>query len=401
MRYRNVIILFIGILTACYSNPVFARRVRKSYTHPVYSTGARNAYEVKTMSRGAFKRDDNFYYKGAKNRGNGLMGSGGMNYKYNQWTGLYHDLRSMRKNLYGVYGDISYSGMLNNVPMAATILPGGYSGTLGFCYEYDHYGKVIFQTGIGIRWQSVGNNVDKVITEKDHVKDYQGYDYKLIYDFYDRCDYSDIIYAQIPLLVGSYWGGLYYMAGFKIQLPLWGRTRVKLRGSTVGVYEQYIGLGPGDIFQEMDNHGLRLDVPEKRQGQGIAGLYANDFFEKKWDILVSAEIGWEWAVRDDRTNTGFGHPKIYDTRLRIALFADYGLLNQNQHTSLPLYYIPDNYKWDFPMYEFNHIFSTKQTATDKRINNLFVGIKFTALIGVPREQGCVLCGPFKSEREFW
>ena len=44
--------------------------------------------------------------------------------------------------------------------------------------------------------------------------------------------------------------------------------------------------------------------------------------------------------------------------------------------------IPDKYNWDFPMYEFNHIFSTEQTAQDKVIKNFYVGLKFTVLFGI-------------------
>lgn len=305
-----------------------------------------------------------------------------MNYRYSNRTGLYNAPRTMKQNLYGFYVDGSYSGMHNNVPMAATFLPGGYSGSLGFCYEYDYYGRFMIQTGIGLRWQSVGNNVDNVTSEKNGVYDSQGYRYKLVYEFYDRCDYSDILYAQIPVFIGSFIGPFYYMIGLKLQLPLWGQTRIKVKGSTVGIYEQYIGLGNENVFQEMDNHGLRFDVPEARKGSGIAGTYSDEFAKKKWDLLVSAELGWEWAVRDNRMITGFRQQTIFDRRIRLAVFADYGLLNQNQYTSLPLYNIPDKYNWDFPMYEFNHIFSTEQTAQDKVIKNFYVGLKFTVLFGI-------------------
>ncbi len=368
---------------------------------------AQPAYD-KIIKEGATYKDHQFYWQGKRNRGNGLLGSGGMNYRYNKHSGRYTEARSMRKNLWGVYCDGSYSGMFNNVPMAKVFLPGGYSGTLGFCYEYDHYGQVIVQTGVGLRWQSVGNYVNKVMFEDNSVRDAQGYCYTLIYDFYDRCDYSQILYAQVPVLVGSYFGPFYYMAGLKFQMPLWGQTQVKLKGSTVGLYEQYLGLGSGNIYQEMDNHGLRSDVPEIRTGVGLAGTYKSDWLSREYDVLLSAEIGWEWSNRDDYSNTGYVERKLrrryfskrVDTRVRIAIFADWGMLNQNEHSTLLLYKIPAEYKWDFPEYEFNHIFATDETLPDKQIHNFFVGIKLTALIGFPLEQICRLCGPFHSEREY-
>ena len=402
-RYRHILFI-LGLLLAICSMQVYADRPKPQTTEVrAKNTGGRRRPGVqdnRIVKSGGHIKGPKVLWRDNRNRGNGLMGSGGMAYRYDNRTGLYNDLRSMKKNLYGFYADGSYSGMHNNVPMAATFLPGGYSTSLGFCYEYDYYGWFMIQTGIGLRWQSVGNNVDKVITEKDGVYDSQGYRYKLVYDFYDRCDYSDILYAQLPIFVGSYIGPFYYMVGLKLQLPLWGQTRVKVKGSTVGIYEQYIGLGPGDIFQEMDNHGLRMDVPEERKGAGIAGTYSNEFSKKKWDLLVSAELGWEWAVRDSRMNTGFNKETIYDRRIRLAIFADYGLLNQNQHTSWPLYNIPENYKWDFPMYEFNHVFSTEQTAQNKAIHNFYVGLKFTVLFGFPYGKPCIICGPFQSEREY-
>lgn len=347
--------------------------------------------EVQNMQEygmGAPNQNHQHMFHGRKASHSGLFGSGGMNYRYNTRTGLYHGLRNMRKDLLGLWMDGSYSGLYSNIPLART-MPGGGSCSFGLAYEYDHYGKFFLQTGVGIRAQKVYNDVGDVLVVNDNVYDKMGYRYTLFTDYHERRDCSEMVYMQIPLLVGTYAGPMYFAGGVKLQVAHWGRTSTQMLGTTTGVYEQYFGLGAGNIFQEMDNHGLQQRVPISRGGM--------DRLQLKWDVLLSGEIGYEYGKRI--YSPSLPRWDEWDTRVRFALFADWGMININPNTQQPLYDIPAANKWDFPAHQFAHVFSSKETD-GRHVHNFFVGIKITLLFGFPWQQVCYICGPYHSELEY-
>lgn len=301
-------------------------------------------------------------------------------YRYSSRNGLHRQTaRAVSSHRFGGYVDAGYSAMHNNVSAVSPLAPGGYVTSAGLTYEYDHRGMLFIHTGLGVRWQSVTSQVDDMSMQDANVYDTQGYQYTLLYNFDKRSDQSRILYVQLPVMIGSHVQSFYYMAGFKLQLPVWGQTDVRLSCTTSGIYKQFAGLGEGGL-QEMDNHGFRSDVPLERTGQaGLAGT-GGGLADRKCDILASAELGWEWVIREQKARRDLTKR---DTRLRLSAYADYGLLNQNMNATLPLYDVPADYKWDFTKFEFNHVFSTSQTS-GSYIRNLFVGVRFTALISVTK-----------------
>ena len=104
MKRRYIFILLLGLLLPICSMPAHAQK-RKNVQEEIRRGGRNNGRGVqdKRIVKGGGKiNGPKVTYRGNKNRGNGLMGSGGMNYRYNKYTGLYNDLRSMNKNLFGV-----------------------------------------------------------------------------------------------------------------------------------------------------------------------------------------------------------------------------------------------------------------------------------------------------------
>lgn len=359
---------------------------------PAISQEAYN--RIKRASSGVTFDGRNFSYHGSRNRGRGLMGSGGMNYRYNQRTGLYTGNRNMKKSLIGFWTDAGYSAYMQDVP-GYSLIPGGWSAGAGLIYEYDHFDLFRLQLGVGARFQSVCDTVADLRIEQPNVLDTWGYPFDLTYSFADRRDYSDVLFLEAPVLFGNAYGrsaaAFYFMAGVKLQLALWKQTRVSALCTTTAHYDQFLGHPEeGGVLEEMDNHGLRKDVPVGGKGAGLA---------VRPDVLASLELGGEWILSNDYHRTGFG-VKLYDTRLRIAWFVDFGLLNtMPKSADKSLVVIPQDKKWDFSEFELNHTLLTT-TASGRQLHNFTTGIRLSFLLGFPGESKCILCGPFRSEQEY-
>lgn len=295
-----------------------------------------------------------------------------------QYTGSHH--------LIGFSLEGGWSSMLTNMPTVANI-PGG--GTAGFTLFYEYqYSGILFQTGLGVNFQRVYNAIaDTSIFHYNMLDTWSGIypvPYTLRHRFEHRKDMAQQIYGHLPLYIGHYIPGPrgigYFLAGLKFQYAFWGNTRQNLIGSTSGLYEHYIG-----VWQEMDNHGFRKEVPIERTGKQL---------HLKLDLMAHAEIGYEY--------TSFQNPHSYrimpndrlDCRLRFAAFIDMGILNINSAGTNVYYGIPDATIYDFPTYRMDHVFSTAD-AKPYWVRNIYAGIRFTVLFGFQGKERCILCDPWR------
>lgn len=328
-----------------------------------------------------------------------LLGGGGTNYSSKSAyaisanNGLRTGQYSGRHHLIGIYGQGAFSMAFHDADWLKNT-PGGYSASGGVLYEYQN-GNFILQTGCGIRWHSVSNFVADTSFFKYNVADtWTGqrdtFCYDLKYDFYHRKDSANMIHLEIPILAGMSFGGPqgnqhgrgYFLAGLKFQPTLWGNTFVRATGSTMGFYDRYFG-----IFREMDNHGLRKDVPIYQKHKGL---------KLQFDVLAHFEAGYEWA--NPEINKGYKTKTVLDWRLRIALFADVSIFSITPKTEETLINIPDEFKWDFPKYEFHHAFASED-FTSYHLRNMFAGIRLTMLVGIRFKERCIICELFPDYRD--
>jgi len=322
----------------------------------------------------------------AANRRAFMLGGGGTNMSKNSWkydrNGLRTGTRGDVHNLFGIYADGAYSCLFNTIPYVS-YKPGGYGVGGGICYEHQR-GMFKMQVGLGLRYQNVANDVGDTTFYDLNVRDARGYNYSLRYDFFDRVDRAFTFNGQLPVLFGVGVKGFYSLAGFKINYNITGKSFVTAMGTTSGIYPQFLGQ-----FFEMDNHGFRKDVQLERKDMPI---------QFKMDLLLALEAGYEWGknivVNKQAQFTNRGAHLEY--RLRIAAFMEYGLLNICPNQDLALVAIPTNYKWDFPEYRLNYVFSSS-VAQSEKIHNFYAGIKLTVLIGSYTDKRCVLCSGWKSE----
>lgn len=323
-----------------------------------------------------------------KDRRTFALGSGGTNFsnRGKDKNGLYRSIYSGTHFFFGAWIDGAYSSFSSNISQM-NINPGGEAFSGGVVIEYQ---KDIFrlQVGTGIRWQNVDTRIwfDTTFVNPNAI-DSKGYQYTLQYDFNDRVDGAQTTYGVLPISAGVGFYDFYFNLGLKLEYPLWGSHRSSFVGSTTGTYDQFLG-----VFHEMDNHGLRKEVPMTNRYDGLA-------LRQSIDVQLSAELGYEWAFNTGWVGGYRAKNKHFQERLRIAVFAEYGLTNIVPNSSLPLLEIPDNeYKWDFPTFQFNHILTTNQ-AENHFANKFYAGVRLVFLIGLKTSMICRLCGAYQSEAD--
>jgi hypothetical protein len=296
-----------------------------------------------------------------------------------QYTGSHH--------LIGVSAEGGWSAFLHNMP-GVSFTPGGATGGIHFVYEYQFSG-IIFQTGLGAGYQHVYSDIADTVIYHEHMRDtwstINDAEFTLRHQFYDRHDFTRQIYGQLPLYIGHYISGNsgvgYFLVGAKFNYAFWGNTTQKLRGTTTGLYEKYIG-----VWEQMDNNGFRQDVPIERHGKQL---------QLKFDILAHFELGYEHTTYrgplNYRKRKGAANK---DLRFRISGYAECSILDICPKTNNDFYGTPMETIYDFPTYRMEHVFSTTD-AKAYWLRNLNAGLRFTVLFGFENEEKCILCNPWR------
>ena len=267
-------------------------------------------------------------------------------------------------------------------------LGSSYGG--GICFDFQRY-YFRAQLGVGYRLQNLSAYVQDFIRKDDNVTDSWGYPYHLKYDFHDRIDQGIQHSLQIPILVGSGIRQFYALGGGKIHLNTYTQTFSKAQCTTTATYDQFLG-----VFEEMDNHGLRKDVP-----------FENTNTIEPWtvvDLLASIELGWESASGIRTPGTTKYKPisnkdNVPEWRLRLAVFCDVNCLHFVKGSSkvdiqdLPNYLveIPAETKWDVSTFKMNNILYSN--AKISGYSNFSIGVKLTLCFGFYVNSRCIQCTP--------
>ena len=300
--------------------------------------------------------------------------------------GLHASLYTGSHHLLGLSVDGSWSGFINNIP-AAKITPGG--GAFGFqlVYEYQYSG-ILIQTGLGFNYQRVFNTILDTAIYHEHMHDtwssIHDVEFTLKHRFFDRRDMAQQLYGQVPLYFGHYilgTGGIgYFLAGIKLNYAIWGNTKQTLTGTTSGLYERYVG-----VWEEMDNHGFRKNVPIERTDPKL---------KLKFDVLAHGEIGYEYTTFQNPNNYRVRPGDRLDCRIRFGAFIDFGIMNILPQGENDFFGVPEETIYDFPTYEMHHVFTTKD-AQAFWLRNMFAGIRVTVLFGFQGKEHCILCDPWR------
>ena len=289
-------------------------------------------------------------------------------------AGLYTDQYDGVHHLMGLQVEGAYSTLFAS-PKVMLASPGGYAAGLTLQYAYLN-GPLFVQTGVGVRWQDVKNKVEDQKYMRDDV-DKANMLSHVTYAFEQRKDEMRELYAQVPIYIGGYFHGGYVMGGVKASIPILGDTRLNMVVSSTAKYDDYIGP-----IEEMDNHGIRKEVPltpDQQKGEAL---------KLKIDVLGVIEAGYEMAF-SNKGKPGYHRSNMNDQRLRIGAFAEIGILNITPKTKKALYDVPASSAYDFQTFTYNHVLSTGQVGST---HNFFAGIRITYFFfGVQSKEKCLLC----------
>lgn len=257
----------------------------------------------------------------------------------------------------------------------------GAGGTLSFHYELEakHF---LFQTGVGVNSGWTQFKVPEISQVLPNQTDIQGDKLNYLYQFPNRRDAYTPINVQIPLMVGGNWSRFYFLVGAKLNIncATWAFQKSNL--TTAGDYTDptFMGLVTGVPAQQF--YGPENNIVLANKGMTAMNLI---------DVNAAAEIGLRMGYI--QTATGYDVPQSH-TQYRLALFADYGLMDchkaqYNQPLIAPSKYDPWTEYSMITGLQMNDILSTTNIA--KAVNNLLVGVKFTILFQTLPEPRCVSC----------
>lgn len=316
--------------------------------------------------------------RGAKGRG---FSTRDVENKTDVLFGLHASQYSGAHHLIGFSVEGGWSTFWSDMPYAR-ITPKGGEGGLHLLYEYQYSG-LLLQTGIGVAYQRVTTAVTDSAVYHPGMQD-GTLSFTLKHQFTERQDMAQQAYARIPLYLGHYFFGShgigYFLGGVQAGIAVWGNTKQQALGTTTGLYERYVG-----VFEEMDNHAFRKEVPFAREGNAL---------KLKTDFLAHVELGYEYNTRQAGKNYRAKPSDRLDGRLRFAVYAEMGILSIMPSSSGNLYSIPTNTIYDFPTYGMDHVFATNNGAT-YWLRNISAGIRITFLIGFKPEERCILCNQWK------
>ena len=209
-------------------------------------------------------------------------------------------------------------------------------------------------------------------TLKDVVDD-EGDKLNYIYRQTDRRDAYTSLSLQVPVMIGMHFDHFYMAAGVKVGISFLGSNSVKTNISSAGDYEKFI-----DEFSDMPEHLYYNNLSFSKHG-------STSFSPS---VMPHFEIGYVFG--DFHHASGFDVPRTKNL-YRLGLFVDYGIMNLVDKGNKDILVVPSNFS-DANLengVEINDILST--SARQGNVNDLCVGLKFTALFPLKEKKPCVIC----------
>lgn len=277
-------------------------------------------------------------------------------------------LKGLRNQLYeyshymmGVYADCGYSAMIPQGQLSA--LPGGYTTGIGFHFEYME--KIFLtQVGLSVRWQDVNNYIlsgstfDSKVVNPDNPDDLL----PAKFSYEARYDESRNLYVQLPVMLGLNFRGYYFLVGPKLSYLLSNGSNYHLKNPTASV----------DFFK----NGNYLPVEVREKPTSVALLDSTSYL-KSFDVMASVELGYEW-VFESKNRASFGNRNNASQRIRLAFFADFGLIDIHKQLFTDSYEplepnsleFVDPYIWS----SFTHAGGSNAVSS---LRNCFAGVRLT------------------------
>ena len=261
-----------------------------------------------------------------------------------------------------INGSYMGAGTLNQ-SNALQQLKGGPGAGLDITYNLE-YGHFLFETGLDFRFLNSTSAYGFQATRKDLT---YGATYTYLFD--DLREMRNMLEIGLPLMFGAQFNRFYFLVGAKVHYGL------PMGYSQKGLYDIVVN-DPAML----EPYGMGIHELNGQTNQKMAF--------KQPDVSVAAEIGidldeWLQAQPDPKAKKAkvkpgqrlpFGREHVH---YRVGLFAEYGVLNTN------------NTPMANPVEFATNSTTVQNTNTllamngDTKLNNLFVGAKFTIQFEIP------------------
>lgn len=294
---------------------------------------------------------------------------------------------------FNIWGQGGYSNLF--VKSDGTTNKGGIGGILGLGYGYK-YNHFILEVGFEFDYKSslskyrnyttqVGKFIDKntgeeiplgtTITSEIHPVVIGGFStdnpeskFVMQYIFTDLQDLYKIGYINMPLRVGGTFNGFYFLVGPKIGLNVLSYAETSGNHSALGYFPQDIGY-----LSDMPNHAF----VNNQKTSGITRFNG----KLNFNLAASVEVG---------INFIWSNTNVLLHELRLAFFADYGILNINSsnyisttNTNGNVIYIPatEHPGIDPSTVKYNSLLTSN---IKPKANPFIAGVKLTLLFSSKR-----------------
>lgn len=278
-----------------------------------------------------------------------------------------HDIHNI-----ALWGGAGYSGLLNNYPAATNGIGyqgnfesqwiGGGGGIIGVGYEYK-WKNLILSVGPEFKLFS---SLDKFQLDGSYMQPLSLYNQTKNYYFTEELSENQLLgQLTLPILLGATFNQVYFKAGAKIGYTLMGNyTQMGTLTTSITDPEAY-----DPDWLDIPSHGAESNVPYQIKGKNPFGL----------DIALTAEVGVNLDKLLDSKWQKDNEAKERPLRMRVALFADYGVYNMS---------VSD------PATPFATTTEQSITTTSLHqsewasspLNSLLVGVKFTAMLQMNKEK---------------
>lgn len=308
---------------------------------------------------------------------------------------------------FNIWGQGGYSNLfIKNSEVVSNL--GGAGGIIGFGYGYKN-NHFILEVGLEFDYKSslskyndyrmqVGKFIDEY-TDKEipigatitsemypiveggliHT---DGGKFVMLYNFTDLRDSYKICYLNIPLRIGGTFNGFYFLIGPKIGLNILSHAETNGKHSSIGYFPQDIGY-----LSDMPHHSF----VNNKAGSNITRFNG----KLNLNLAASVEVG---------INLLLSNRNVRLQELRVALFADYGVLNINssnyistKNSNGDVVYIPatDQLGIDPNTVIYNSLITSNIKPS---VNPFITGLKVTMLFS----SQCNYCyGQFSNRRTKW
>lgn len=278
-----------------------------------------------------------------------------------------HDIHNI-----AVWGGAGYSGLVNRYPAATNGIGyqgnfesqwiGGGGGVIGVGYEYK-WKNLILSVGPEFKLFS---SLDKFQLDGTYTQPMSEYNQTKNYFFPGDIAENQLLgQLTLPILLGATFNQVYFKAGAKIGYTLMGNYTQKATLSTsITDPEAY-----DPSWLDIPSHGAVSNMPYDLRGKNPFGL----------DVALSAEVGVNIDKLLDQKWQKANEAKERPLRMRVALFADYGLNSLSvSAASTPFASTTEKAITTTSLHQ------SEWACTS--LNSLLVGVKFTAILQMNKEK---------------